>query len=239
MPNIKFRELDYRQDFETDILEIADHFKVKRKYFFAFTALIHESSRWNSGNLEQGLNRWEIRFLRAGGIEKVVVMVREAFNKCTTTDKIKKLRGAIVEAILIASHGGSGRLNDPTNYGWGASVFIGSSPDAHQVGYECDDQCGSFTGDTCGTRYTVDVGDWNGYHAKLYECKAHPDSIKCKDVEFLRKLSNELQSHRVSHEIFFVSIVDKEEIEIKLREYNAPSFFKSCGRRELEAMIPA
>lgn len=208
--SVTFRRSDYSfNDIEPYIKEFAEHFKTPRNYFRPFCLLLGRSRNWDVDNIVQNIDRWSENFLRMGGSShKLVDIVRRAFTACKNQDDIKHLRGGILEALIIAKHGGPSVL-DKNNCGWGAIVSIDGRP----ITYTCP----KINLPKCDHRSTVDFGIWNGYHGQFYECKVSPFGISCKEVQYMKTLSNELSREDISFELFFAFAESQQSIEI--REY--------------------
>ncbi len=224
----------YRKDVLPDYIEgfameFAEHFKSKRDYFIQFCGLLQYSKRWTIDNLEEKLPLWCDRFLNPGR-KKIVDLVIRAFRRCESDEHMEKLRGTIVESLLIASFGGSKVLQKTTNYGWGARVYINQKIGiSEEIKYKCP----NVNHDSCKDRSTVDFVYWNGRHGEFYECKAQPKWIECKEIKYMEELQRKLHYNKISHEIFFVCLSDKEAIRQQLENAGCGPLFKALGAREL------
>lgn len=229
---ISFRRTD---QFSIDLVDIvkdfAEHFKVKRNYIRQFCRLIQTSKKWDITNLNVKIEEWIKKFtINSSGREALVDLVRRAFQYCKTKKDIDELRGLLVESLIIAGHGGTVVLNDP-EYGWGSKVFINNTVSGQrQIKYSCPTPNGT----DCTDRHTVDFGVWNGYHGKFFECKAHPNSINCKEIKYMTNLKTELTNEGITHEVFFVCAEDTESIELRLKAAGCSPLYKAIGTKELE-----
>lgn len=221
---IKFRRTDYSIPevlFETG-KEIADHFKTPRNYVPEFCGFLINTSRWDFAHLPQQLATWRARFQRISGTGKIINLVEKAFNACTSNDDINVLRGLLLEAMVVASYGGTQVLSQD-EYGWGAKVYVNGS--TRPVRYTCV----LHRFEDCKGRATVDFGAWDGHNAMLYECKVQPFRIGCKELHYMKELTSVLQEAGTSHEIFFVSAASRDDVEIQLAEQEANLLFKPLG----------
>ncbi|MBY9079570.1 hypothetical protein [Paenibacillus sp. CGMCC 1.18879] len=213
--------------------EFAEHFKVKRDYFRQFCRIIQVSKRWRISDLSQSLSKWVSQFGAIGGRKTIIALVNKGFGLCKTDEDINNLRGIIVESLLIAAYGGA-KILTQSNIGWGAKVYIENGRGTSQVvRYRCS---AKKTAD-CGDRATVDLGIWDGYSGKFFECKANPVSIRCKEISYMEYLRNMMKVHGISHETFFVCAESKDSIRIRLDEYGCSPLLKPIGLEELQAMI--
>lgn len=234
---ISFERLDYSisSHIEEISKELADHFKVRRPYVSEFCSLVKTSKRWDTNNVTVKLDRWKIQMEKFNGSKKIIDIVKRAFESCTTNDEISSLRGAMVEALVIGCFGGEINLSK-TNYGWGARVDINVIGEpVREVVYKCKIK----KEPDCKNRSTVDFGYWDGLHGKFFECKVQPVSIGCKEVSYMKHLKEELEEHKVSHEIFFVCAEHSDEIKIKLEMYGLSPLYKAVGVQELVSMMKA
>ncbi|MGF2617715.1 hypothetical protein FZC84_11820 [Rossellomorea vietnamensis] len=234
---ISFRRTDILANhIEQSTKDIADHFKSRRLYVPQFCRLIKVSKRWTTENLETELNKWESMFSRINGTSKIIKMVKESFGKCESNQEITDLRGAMVEALVIACNGGSKILSN-RSYGWGAKV------DIHPLGEEIIRVrlfCSENICDDCKDRKTVDFGFWDGYHGKFYECKVQPVGIGCKEIKYMQKLKEKLNQQQISHEIFFVCAESRDEVKIKLESLELSTvFYKPVGVEDIQDMMSA
>lgn len=235
---VTFKRTDsMSQELEDITKEFADHFKVKRPYVPDFCRLIMTSKRWSISNLAQKLSDWSVIFGSISGRNKMVKLVQRAFGLCKSDEDINNLRGALLEALVIAGHGGASILS-MSNYGWGAQVIVNDSGNSKVVKYECPTP--TVPPDfSCKRRSTVDFGMWNGWSGKFYECKVQPASIGCKEIKYMDALSQELSSSGISYEMFFVCAESEEAVKMRLAEQGASSVYKALGYRELTGMLPA
>lgn len=226
---VKFTRTDYSVP---DYIEeygkkIADHFKTKRNYLPDFCRMIISSKYWVIDTLDEQLATWSQRFGKISGRRKVIELVSDAFNTCKSSEDIHYLRGVIVEALVIGKSGGSEMLNR-SNFGWGAKVLLNGTP----VKYLCTEK----KTPACDNRSTVDIGIWDGRHCKFYECKVNPKQIGCKEIKYLKKLSEDCKNYEVSHEIFLVSPESQESIKLRLFDLGECSIlFKPLGIEQLYA----
>jgi len=220
---VTFQRKDYSiPDYIEDVCkEIADHFKVKRRYLHQFCSLIRNSKRWNMENLNLKLDEWTNLAKRIPESSKFVALIQKAFQLCQSAKDLDHLRGGMVEALVIASYGGS-QVLAKTGYGWGAAVTIDG---LGEVNYRCLEQ----KEQDCNNRVTVDFGRWDGHHGKFYECKVNPVSIGCKELNYMVELDKKLSDAEISHEIFFVCAETSDRVEMRLRELELNSSFKARG----------
>ncbi|WP_136369653.1 hypothetical protein [Cohnella fermenti] len=223
--------------------EFADHFKVRRSYIPDFCRLIQTSKWWNTLNLEAKLAVWAKGFGSVSGRKGIIDLVIKAFRSCSDDKEIAGLRGAMVESLVIASRGGSDILDLPA-FGWGARITVKTRVAAKELKYICvapthAESSRTESGEVCRNRSTVDFGSWNGKHAQLYECKAQPARIGCKEVKYMQYVKSEMSALDISHELFFVCADSRESIEARLEDLGLGPLFKALGARELAAMMPA
>jgi hypothetical protein len=101
----------------------------------------------------------------------LVDLVLRTFLVCADDEEIDILRGMILEALIIACHGGAPTLSD-AKYGWGATVNIITSSGTKTVKYICQtptpvNKEESKPREVCKNRQTIDFGYWNGRHAAM------------------------------------------------------------------------
>ncbi|MEK6449718.1 hypothetical protein [Priestia aryabhattai] len=214
--------------------DIADHFKSRRGYIPQFCSMVQNSKRWNMRNITSKLQSWKQAFSRIAETGGIIRIIESAFSNCNTDKDIHKLRGAIVEGLIIGCHGGSVNLAHD-NYGWGAQVIIKKDSTNQEVKYVCTENKHA----ECGRRMTVDFGYWNGKHGKFYECKVQPEGIGCKEIMYMRHLADELAEHSISHEMLFVSACPSDDLKIRLEEWGLSPRFKAIGTSELKEMMRA
>ncbi|HFK1746059.1 TPA: hypothetical protein ACGX4N_002828 [Bacillus cereus] len=203
--------------------EIADHFKVKRKYVRQFCTLIRGSSSWNPDNMDEKLAGWSQRMERVPESANFVRLINKAFRLCQNTDDVDHLRGGMVEALVIGARGGSSIL-ESNQYGWGASVTI-NSESSYKIRYNCLKK----ELEECANRLTVDIGHWNGYHGLFYECKVNPVNVGCKEQNYMITLDECLKTNSISHEMFFVCAEQHERVQMILEEKGIGKQFKPLG----------
>lgn len=213
--------------------EFAEHFKVKRNYFRQFCKIFQNSKYWNIKNLSVKLKNWSTNFQQISGTNKIIILVQKAFNLCEIDKDISDLRGILVEALVIAKHGGSEILNDPA-YGWGAKVYINDDENKKVIRYYCPFNNAKEKKEECGNRATIDFAFWNGRHGKFYECKVNPVGIGCKEIKYMDRLRSEFCSYKISLETFFVCAENEESIKMKLSQLGCPVLFKPMGVESLE-----
>jgi hypothetical protein len=63
--------------------------------------------------------------------------------------------------------------------------------------------------------------------------------MNCIDIEFLKKLNKDLETHQISHDIYLVCLDPRKEIEFKLRRNQAPHIIQAYGTDDMEATTPA
>lgn len=233
---ISFERTDYvPSHIEEVAMKVAEHFKIPRDYLPEYCQLIRTSKRWTIKNLEKKLLNWKNMFSRVSGRNKIIEVTETSFIKCRTNEDIHKLRGVLVEALIIGCNGGADILKQK-NFGWGAKVNINLSHGNIEVKYICNHP----TNVDCFRRSTVDFGSWDGYHGKFYECKVQPDNIQCKEVQYMKKLKEELSNNNISHEIFFLCADSRDEVIIKLKSMGLNTVeFKPLGFEDLSAMVSA
>jgi hypothetical protein len=230
---VEFKRLDELPEFiEEAVIAISDHFRSRRDYVPDFCRLLSISKKWNKNNLSSKLEFWCDQFGQRKGRGKLIGFIKKAFESCENDKEIHKLRGALLESLVIASYGGPSILQNRKKYGWGAQVFINSN----DVKYWCTS---SPRDEGCEHRSTVDFGYWDGYNGKFFECKILPDSIGCKEVQFMKTLHLDLTSAGISFEIFFVSAYDQDAVRLRLEQLNATSLYKPLGYKELMKLMPA
>lgn len=217
---------------EIAVKKIANHFSKNRYYINDYLDVIRKSKRWTINTLNNDLQLWEKRFKRANpdGTDKIIEITKEAFNNCKDENEINKLRGAILEAILIGINGGFSILQED-NYGWGASVSVQEDNSIFKIKYECINPINS----DCHRRMTVDFGAWNGKHAKVYECKAAPDRIGCKEVNYMKVLKKELLDRDITNEVFYVCPSPNDAIQIQLDKFDLSPVYKTFGKADFKA----
>ncbi|HHB2053552.1 hypothetical protein ACQKNN_10090 [Bacillus paramycoides] len=221
---IRFERLDRLPEYiKISCLDIADHFKVKRNYLPQFCRLINSSKVWNMDNLDTMLNGW-VKNSQKIYPPKFIDMVYKAFSQCNNIEDIGDLRGALVEALVIASYGGPKVLQNP-NYGWGALVKLKEEDKFDEVRYRCPQHR---VGD-CLHRNTVDFGYWNGYHGEFYECKVNPESIGCKEKNYMLELQEKLKNKGITYDLIFVCANHTESVQIELDRLNLDIKFKAVG----------
>jgi hypothetical protein len=229
---------------EEIIKEFADGLRrIRRVDVPDLCRLIQTSKSWNMGNLREKLERWSVNFSRVSGRNRLVELVSKAFYTCRSDEELTHLRGLLLEAFIIAGHGGSTVLAD-SKHGWGAMVNLTVEKGTFSIRYECPTptsqaECEKGLREICKDRSTVDFGYWNGRSAKFYECKAQPAGIGCKEVKYMQTLKQELEAHNVSHEIFFVCADSREAIAMRLSDKGLGPLYKPIGTRELQAMLSA
>ncbi|MED4455879.1 hypothetical protein [Metabacillus fastidiosus] len=231
---ITFTRLDYSlsQHVINISEEIAEHFKVRRDYVPEFCNLIKTSKRWKIGKVDHYLDRWTTMLSKQPGTKKIIDIVTRAFKGCLDNEEIDHLRGAMLEALIIACNGGISVLNQ-RNYGWGAQVTLNLQNKVHDIKYIC----GNPSKPGCANRSTVDFGSWDGYHGRFFECKAQPVGIGCKEISYMAHLKAQLANENISHEVFFVCADSRDEVKIKLEEYNLSPVFKPVGIEDLKTMM--
>ncbi|MED1607740.1 hypothetical protein P4U90_20680 [Cytobacillus kochii] len=220
---------------EITALLVADHFKRRRNYISQFCRLIKVSKRWKIQKIDEELVRWKDSFSKIEGTRNIIDIICNGFPKCSSNEEIHKLRGALVEALLIGCFGGSEILNQ-NNYGWGAQVQLNKQLEPQKL---LKYHCNKSDNHDCHNRTTVDFGYWDGYHAKFFECKAQPIGIGCKEVSYMKYLKNEMASERVSNEVFFVCPEHRDSIIMRLEEYGLSPVYKAWGTKELNMNLPA
>ncbi|PEK36075.1 MULTISPECIES: hypothetical protein [Bacillus cereus group] len=203
--------------------EIAEHFKVKRKYLHQFCTLIRGSKAWTVENMEEKLSGWSEKVSHIPETKKFIQLINKAFKLCQNPEDIDHLRGGMVEALVIASRGGASILQS-SHYGWGASVTINGET-SHRIRYRCSE----LKAEGCANRLTVDFGHWNGYHGQFFECKVNPVSVGCKEEKYMIELDNCLSTKNISHEMFFVCAETHERVKMRLEEKNISEKFKPLG----------
>ncbi|HDR5266627.1 MULTISPECIES: hypothetical protein [Bacillus] len=203
--------------------EIADHFKVQRRYVRQFCTLIRGSRSWDMENMDEKLDGWSKKMEGVPESANFVRLITKAFKICQNADDIKHLRGGMVEALVIGSCGGSSIL-ESDQYGWGASVTI-NKEDSYTVRYSCSER----KSEDCTNRLTVDVGHWNGYHGRFYECKVNPVAVGCKENNYMITLDECLKNNSISHEMFFVCAESHERVKMILEEKGIEKQFKPLG----------
>lgn len=233
---VYFRRTDrLDQKFVAVVSNFAEHFKTPKEHLFDFCTLLQKSSRWNHDNLQEQLTIWLDRFNLKSGRFKATQLIRDAFLLCKNDDEINELRGALLEALVIAHHGGIKNFklnNEFHNNGWGAKVYVKKLPRPESIYYECDPDAKE--GSNCKNRSTVDVGVWDGFNAKFYECKTHPFGIGCKEKKYLQLLSDTMADEKISHELFFVCAETKEAIQMRLQKLQLSLKFQAIGSKELQ-----
>lgn len=234
---VSFERLDYSipSHIEEISKEFADLFKIRRDYVSEYCSLIKTSKRWDMSNVSDKLDKWITKMQRYTGVRKFLEITKRAFESCTSKEEIDSLRGAMMEALVIGSFGGSENLGKD-NYGWGARVDINiPNTPVEKVRYKC-----TLHQETdCSNRSTVDFGYWNGSHGKFYECKVQPMGIGCKEVKYMQHLKDRLGQHQISNEMFFVCADPTEEIKIKLTSLGLGPLYKAIGIQELTQMLKA
>lgn len=234
--NLEFYRMDSLPKHIEDIAkEIADHFKVRRPYIPQFCSLIKTSKRWNLSNLEVKLGQWETFFSRTQGTRGIIDIVKRGFNSCQNDIEIDKLRGAMVEALVIGAHGGSIVLSDRYKYGWGSRVDLLLKGGKVQLIYNCKHH----KYPDCSRRSTVDFGYWNGQHGQFFECKAQPAGIGCKEVSYMQNLKSELSNRGISNEIFFVCAEHRDAVKIRLEDFGLSPVYKPWGIEDIQISISA
>jgi hypothetical protein len=214
--------------------ELADHFKVRRPYVPDFCKLIMTSKRWKQASIQKDVDRWAKFFNMTSGRKNIIDIVKRAFLSCVDDDEITVLRGVMVEALVIGCNGGTNILTK-SHFGWGARVDIHLPTQKIEIKYTCKAPIDS----ACRRRSTVDFGSWNGRHGKFYECKAQPAGIGCKEVNYMKKLKNDLTDNEVSHEIFFVCAESRESVQMRLEDLGLGPIYKPYGYEDLKMMMPA
>ncbi|MGX5648436.1 hypothetical protein ACWKS6_26235 [Bacillus cereus] len=211
--NITFQRTDYSlpEDIRLVCEDIANHFKSPRKYIEQFCRLIRLSSKWGIEDLEKHLELWTGKMQSIPETGNFIRLINKAFKLCKTSDDLKHLRGALVEALVIGKYGGTKILTDP-HYGWGATVTIHKEGAVDTVKYVCPE----VDKEGCHRRKTVDFGHWNGYHGRFYECKVIPFAIGCKEVKYMIELGKKLKDNDISYEIFFVCAEHHDNVKIRL-----------------------
>lgn len=235
---VSFKRTDHDMSpFMMDAVEkVADHFSVQRDKIYVkdFLLIFKRSKFWKVDNLQEDLNMWKNSFIR-GYKDRVKLsdIIVDSFIQCKTKDEIDKLRGALLEAILIGAKGGFNGIDSRSEMsrGWGARVFLQKSEKG--VIYNCTEH----REDTCTTRSTVDYGQWNGYHGQFFECKVSPKRIGCKEVRYMEFLKSQLKSHDISHEIFFLCAESQFNVKLKLEEHGLGPLFKPLGREDISNML--
>lgn len=226
---IKFSRTDYSvpEYIERYIKEFADHFKTRRNYLPDFCRMLGRSRMWTIANINQQVEKWSQQFGQVSGRKAVISLVKSAFDACQVDEDIERLRGGIVEALVIAKYGGS-KILDNAYYGWGALVLINEN----EVRYKCTE----LRHGDCGDRASVDFGAWNGHHGMFYECKVNPIRIGCKEIQYMKTLSTELAKSKVSHELFFVCPESQDAIKIRLSDIGIDDIhYKAMGIHQLSA----
>ncbi|MEH6900276.1 hypothetical protein V7X04_00125 [Bacillus safensis] len=218
------------------VKNIADHFSTQRGRIYVkdFLEIFKRSKYWKIDTLKQDLNNWKLSFVKAhNDREKLSKIIVDSFIQCTSKNDIDHLRGVLLEAILIGAKGGFKTIDSrkESMRGWGAKVYL--QKDKRGVFYNCTRRLE----DNCANRSTVDYGEWNGRHGQFFECKVSPDNIGCKEVSYMRFLKDQLISHEISHEIFFLCAETKLNIEIQLEKYDLGPLFKPLGRDEISEML--
>jgi len=178
---IEFRRTDSPPAFiERAAIDFADYFAQGKPNVSQFCSLIGSSRRWSIDSLPIELEKYRLNFGSRQGNEELYQLIYDSFVKCSCKEDIDSLRGAMLEALVIASYGGGSSLG--TRMGWGAKVSV-RAPDGSKptIRYRCS--CNPFP-EGCGDRATVDIGYWNGFSASLYECKVHPNYIGCKEYKY-------------------------------------------------------
>ncbi|MDN4139884.1 hypothetical protein ABEW22_00240 [Bacillus velezensis] len=234
---IVFKRTDSLEPFMIEATrEIADHFKSKRPYFMQFCSVIRSSYSWDIRNWENQFKRHEVIFERLKGT-KLVKIMKKAFNNCNSKADLNKLRGTMVESLLIAKNGGYNILskNSKKTFGWGAKVVLHKGDQQSEVAYICPyNKSGVVDKNGCRRRSSIDFASWDGFHGQFYECKVLPDKIGCSEVEYMKTLKEELNQYQISHEVFFVSVYDKEAVEEILKGYDLKEpAYKAIGIKEL------
>lgn len=237
MDLVSFERLDYSipSHIEEISKEFAELFKVKRSYISEYCSLIKTSKRWNMENISEKLNRWIVKMARYPESRKLIDIAKRAFESCTSKLELDSLRGAMMEALVIGSFGGTKNLAKK-NYGWGARVDINlPNVPVEKIRYKCT----LHEDINCSNRSTVDFGYWNGKHGKFYECKVQPVGIGCKEVKYMQHLKDRLGEHQISNEMFFVCADPTEEVRIKLTSLGLGPLYKAIGIQELTKMTIA
>ncbi|HFK1727402.1 MULTISPECIES: hypothetical protein [Bacillus cereus group] len=222
---VTFKREDYSipKYIEDICKEIGEHFKVKRGYLHQFCTLIRGSRSWNMENVEEKLSMWTQKISRLPETRKFVELINKAFKLCQNIDDFKHLRGGMVEALVIGSYGGS-KILDSDQYGWGASVTINNKT-SYTVRYSCTEK----KADECANRLTIDIGHWDGYHGRFFECKVNPFSVGCKERNYMITLDECLKNNSISHEMFFVCAEPHERVKMILEEKGIEKQFKPLG----------
>ncbi len=238
---ITFVRTDYKEDYiEQAVKEFSIHFRTKREYLKDFFRLIVISKRWTKATLDNDIKSWTERFshIYKGKSSKITALVSNWFNQCKDDKAINDLRGAIVEAFVLAYIDKNFKTN-PENFGWGAKVIITESDDRKRdVIYRCTESPKPYP--SCHDRSTVDVGFWDGRHGRFYECKVQPATIQCKEIKYMSELDTQLSRLGVSYELFFVFLETRDSIEMRLADYKVKDFFfKLVGSNELKDMLSA
>lgn len=214
---------------EDAVQEISNYFSKQRLHIGNYLDVIKKSARWTVEGLDKDLEMWERQFLRASSEqnvnEAIIDITKRSFKKCTSKDEINKLRGCILEAVLLGLFGGYEILQD-SKYGWGASVAI--EEETNKIVYTCPHP----NGNECKNRMTVDFGVWNGRSGQFYECKATPEGIGCKEVEYMKHLKEELKNHSISNEMFFVCPTPITFIEMELEKYDLSPTYGKFGKED-------
>ncbi|HZK25186.1 MAG TPA: hypothetical protein VFC74_07335 [Oscillospiraceae bacterium] len=233
---LRFRESEETPDYIKDVVrDIADHFKTRRSYLVDFCHLISRSWNWEVVDVERNLEKWEKWFkasYKRHNPTKIIDLVKKAFFVCTTKNDIMKIRGTIAEALLIGKFGGMELLNNPggKTVGWGVVVYLNDE----KVRYHCIEKKYA----SCRSRQTVDLGIFDGYHAKFYEVKVSPSGIGCKESKYLNELTNEMEKTEITFEFWFVALDSKQAIMTRLEKQKAifeKQRFEIMGSQELSA----
>ncbi|MED3603726.1 hypothetical protein P4472_18225 [Bacillus subtilis] len=235
---VSFKRTDYDLPrFMMDAVEkIADHFSVPRdkRYVTDFLMIFKRSKHWKAEKLKQDLEIWKNKFTRDYSdrvkLSKIIV---DSFIQCKTKEEIDELRGALLEAVLIGAKGGFKGIDSRSEMsrGWGARVYLQKG--AEGVKYNCTEHREA----NCSNRSTVDYGEWDSRHGQFYECKVSPEGIGCKEVRYMEFLKSQLESHEISHEIFFVCAESRLNVKVRLEEYKLSPLYKPLGREDISSML--
>lgn len=203
------------------LVSIANHFTIPRKYLVDFCTIIQLSVRWKLSTLEKNLIDWKEKFISVSDERAIITqIVIDSFEKCQCEKDIDKLRGGIVEALVIGIYGGTSIL-DENNFGWGANVMVkDSSGKPAPIRYVCSIDKPLDNKETCYSdekRETVDFGFYRGEKGKFFECKAQSRGVGCIDIKYMEKLSESLSNREIRHNIYFVFATSRTNIDILRR----------------------
>ncbi|ATH94562.1 hypothetical protein [Bacillus glycinifermentans] len=214
------------------VIEIAEHFSVKRSYVITFCKVIRNSWRWTIKDMPKQLNIVRTTFskFRDGGLELCQILTN-AFSTCSDKDDIDKLRGSLAEGLLLGAFGKE--ILRSETFGWGAQVFVIDDSKKQGIRYNCP-----FAGSrpNCSHRTSVDLGFWDGKYGEFFECKVRPDKVRCKEMSYMKYLNTELSQRDIDHSVYFVSTDTLEAMEMSMEEqYPEEDFYKLISLQEISA----